>query len=362
LPDTIVEALAPASNPSDLIAPPLLAWYDRARRVLPWRALPGVTPDPYRVWLSEVMLQQTTVEAVKPYFERFLGEFPTLQALAAAPLERVLELWAGLGYYARARNLHACAKAVAERHDGRLPADEALLRALPGIGDYTAAAVLSIAFDRPAAPMDGNWERVVARLFAVETPLPAAKPELKRLAAGLVPERRAGDFAQAMMDLGATICTPAKPRCLLCPLSSLCGAYRLGIAETLPARAPKAERPVRHGWIYYAARPDRAVLLRRRPPKGLLGGMMELPGTPWRAEPWTESEALAHAPVGAEWRRLKGQVGHTFTHFHLELVVLAGRSEAPAPEGHRWAPAERLGDEALPSLMRKVLRKGAASQ
>ena len=346
----------------DPISAPLLAWYDRARRVLPWRALPGVTPDPYRVWLSEVMLQQTTVEAVKPYFERFLGEFPTLQALAAAPLERVLELWAGLGYYARARNLHACAKAVAERHGGRFPADEASLRALPGIGDYTAAAMLSIAFDRPAAPMDGNWERVVARLFAVATPLPAAKSELKRLAAGLVPERRAGDFAQAMMDLGATICTPAKPRCLLCPLSQLCAAYRHGNPETLPARAVKAERPVRHGWIFHVARPDGAVLLRRRPPKGLLGGMMELPGTPWRADPWTEAEALSAAPFALPWRRLKGQVSHTFTHFHLELVVLAGSTTESAPEGQRWAPVERLGEEALPSLMRKVLRKALASQ
>jgi len=346
----------------DLLAPPLLAWYDRARRVLPWRAPPGAAPDPYRVWLSEIMLQQTTVEAVKPYFERFLAEFPTLPALAAAPLERVLELWAGLGYYARARNLHACAAAVMARHGGRFPDDAAALRALPGIGDYTAAALLAIAFDRPAAPVDGNWERVVARLFAVETPLPAAKPALRRLAQGLMPERRAGDFAQAVMDLGATICTPARPRCLLCPLSPLCEAHRLGIAEALPARVPKAERPVRQGWIFHLSRPDGAVLLRRRPPKGLLGGMMELPGTPWRAEPWSEADALAHAPLAAGWQRLPGQVSHTFTHFHLELVVLAGRTTAAAPAGHRFAPAERLGEEALPSLMRKVLRKALTSR
>jgi A/G-specific adenine glycosylase len=346
----------------DLAAPPLLAWYDRARRVLPWRAPPGRPADPYRVWLSEIMLQQTTVEAVKPYFERFLAEFPTLEALAAAPLERVLELWAGLGYYARARNLHACAQAVLQRHGGRFPGDEAALRALPGIGDYTAAAMLAIAFDRPAAPVDGNWERVVARLFAVEAPLPAAKAALRRLAQGLVPAERPGDFAQAMMDLGATICTPARPRCLLCPLSQLCAAYRRGIAERLPARAPKAERPVRQGWIFHLARPDGAVLLRRRPPNGLLGGMMELPGTPWRSEHWTAPEALAHAPLAANWRRLPGQVSHTFTHFHLELVVLSGAAEAAAPAGHRWAPAAALDEEALPSLMRKVLRKALARQ
>jgi len=341
----------------DLVAPPLLAWYDRARRVLPWRAPPGVVADPYRVWLSEVMLQQTTVETVKPYFDRFLAEFPSLRALAAAPLERVLELWAGLGYYARARNLHACAQAVVERHDGRFPEDEAALRALPGIGDYTAAAIRAIAFDLPAAPVDGNWERVVARLFAVETPLPAAKPELRRLAQGLVPATRPGDFAQAVMDLGATLCTPAKPRCLLCPLAALCAAHRRGIAELLPARVAKQERPVRHGWIFHLSRRDGAVLLRRRPPKGLLGGMMELPGTPWREAAWTEEEAVAHAPPAASWIRLPGKVRHTFTHFHLDLVVLVGRAGGQAPEGHRWAPVDRLGEEALPSLMRKVLRK-----
>jgi len=348
--------------PPDSVATPLLDWYDRARRELPWRAPPGGAPEPYRVWLSEIMLQQTTVEAVKPYYARFLAAFPTLEALAAAPLERVLELWAGLGYYARARNLSACARVLAERHGGRFPDTEAALRALPGIGDYTAAAILAIAFDRAAAPVDGNWERVVARLFAVETPLPGVKPELRRLARGLVPAERPGDFAQAMMDLGATICTPAKPRCLLCPLSRLCAAYPLGIAESLPARAPKAERPTRHGWIFHLARPDGAVLLRRRPPQGLLAGMIELPGTPWRERRWTKRQALAHAPIATDWARLPGQVSHSFTHFHLELVVLAGRTQAAAPEGHRWAAAARLQEEALPSVMRKVLRKAGVAQ
>jgi len=335
----------------------LLAWYDRARRALPWRALPGERADPYRVWLSEIMLQQTTVAAVQPYYARFLERFPSVEALAAAPLESVLGLWAGLGYYARARNLHACARAVVARHQGRFPDEEAALKSLPGIGDYTAAAVAAIAFDRPAAPVDGNWERVVARLFAVETPLPAAKPELRRLAQGLVPECRAGDFAQAVMDLGATLCTPAKPRCLVCPLARDCAARAAGIAERLPARSPRAERPTRHGWAFRVARADGAVLLRRRPPEGLLGGMMEVPGTPWRAAPWSEAEAMTHAPPAGDWARLPGQVSHTFTHFHLELVVLAGRGAGTAPAGTRWTPPAALAEEALPSLMRKVLRK-----
>ncbi len=330
--------------------------------MLPWRAPPGERADPYRVWLSEIMLQQTTVTAVQPYYARFLARFPTVEALAAAPQDSVMSLWAGLGYYARARNLHACAQAVVARFGGRFPDEEAALRTLPGIGDYTAAAVAAIAFDRPAAPLDGNWERVVARLFAVETPLPAAKPELKRLAGRLVPQRRPGDFAQAMMDLGATVCTPQKPRCLLCPLQAHCAAAAAGVAEDLPRRLPKAARPTRRGWVFHLTRPDGALLLQRRPPKGLLGGMMELPGTPWRPAPWGEAEALAHAPplAGGAWRQLPGQVSHTFTHFHLELLVSVGRGAAPASAPARWVAADALDTAALPSLMRKVLRKAAA--
>src|SRR5579885_2301985 len=276
-----------AATPADL----LLAWYDRHRRVLPGRALPGERPDPYRVWLSEVMLQQTTVPAVMGYFARFLERRPDVEALAEAPLDEVLHAWQGLGYYARARNLHACARAVVARHGGAFPRDEAALRALPGIGDYTAAAIAAIAFDRRAAPVDGNVERVTARLFAIETPLPEAKPELRRLAASLVPERRAGDYAQAAMDLGATLCTPRKPRCVLCPWREECRARALGVAENLPRRRAAAARPVRRGVAFWAVREDGAVLLRRRPEAGLLGGMMEVPSTPWRAAEWSEAEA-----------------------------------------------------------------------
>ena len=261
----------------------LLAWYDRHRRALPWRAAPGERADPYRVWLSEIMLQQTTVKAVAPYYARFLARWGDVRALAAAPLEEVLKAWAGLGYYARARNLHACARAVVERHGGEFPASEAALRALPGIGAYTAAAIAAIAFDVPASPVDGNVERVIARLFAVEAPLPGAKPELRRLARELTPQRRAGDFAQAMMDLGATICTPKKPACALCPWNEGCAAHARGDAETFPRRTPKREGALRRGAAFVARRADGFVLVRTRPAKGLLGGMTEVPTTEWAA-------------------------------------------------------------------------------
>src|SRR5438876_5375270 len=261
----------------------LLAWYDRHRRNLPWRAPPGMPPDPYRVWLSEIMLQQTTVATVGPYFDRFVARWPDVSALAGATLDEVLPHWQGLGYYARARNLHACARAVADRHGGQFPGEPAALRALPGIGGYTAAAIAAIAFDHRAAAIDGNVERVVTRLFAVCQPLPAAKPRLRELAAALVPETRAGDFAQALMDLGATICTPRRPRCVLCPWRACCAAAASGLADDLPARVEKPERPLRYGVAFWLTRPDGAVLLRRRPEKGLLGGMIEIPSTPWRA-------------------------------------------------------------------------------
>ncbi|MGB6907115.1 MAG: A/G-specific adenine glycosylase, partial [Methyloceanibacter sp.] len=259
----------------------LLAWYERARRDLPWRAAPGVTPDPYAVWLSEIMLQQTTVKAVAPRYADFLRRWPDVNALARAELDEVLAVWAGLGYYARARNLHACARAVVERFGGRLPETEAELRTLPGIGGYTAAAIAAIAFGRSATPVDGNIERVVARLFAVTTPLPAAKPEIKALAQSLTPLSRAGDFAQALMDLGTMICTPRRPACGLCPLRPGCAGLAQGLAEVLPYRGEKAERPLRRGAAFVVLRQDGAVLLRQRPLKGLLGGMLEPPSSPW---------------------------------------------------------------------------------
>ena len=341
------------------LAPPeaaaLLAWYDRHRRVLPWRALPGERPDPYRVWLSEVMLQQTVAATVGPYFDRFLTRWPTVEALAAAPLDAVLHAWQGLGYYARARHLHACAQAVVARHAGRFPASEAELRALPGIGDYTAAAIAAIAFDLPAAAVDGNVERVMARLFAVTVPLPEAKPELRRLAATLVPAARAGDYAQAAMDLGATLCTPKKPRCVLCPWRENCRGRALGLAEELPHRRAAAERPLRRGVAFWAVRPDGAVLLRRRPEKGLLGGMMEVPSTDWRAAPWPVAEAVTLAPVRARWRALPEMVRHTFTHFHLELQVLVGTVKEDAVAEGLWVARAALGEQALPSVMKKVI-------
>jgi A/G-specific adenine glycosylase len=350
------------------ISPPqpaaLLAWYDRHRRALPWRAPKGERPDPYRVWLSEIMLQQTTVRAVAPYYMRFLARWSDVRALAAAPAEEVLKTWAGLGYYARARNLHACARAIVERHGGEFPRSEAELRALPGVGSYTAAAIAAIAFDAPASPVDGNIERVIARLFALAAPLPAAKPELRRLACALTPRHRAGDFAQAMMDLGATICTPKKPACWLCPWNGSCAAFARGDAETFPRRAPKREGALRRGAAFVARRADGFLLMRTRPATGLLGGMTEVPTTEWAAD-FDERDALPAAPrfslpnskKRVSWRRTMGQVRHVFTHFPLELsVYLAAIAVGtPAPRGMRWVALADIAGEALPTLMRKVV-------
>ena len=355
-------------KPSAPQAADLLAWYDRHRRALPWRAPRGQHADPYRVWLSEIMLQQTTVKAVAPYYARFLKHWPDLEALAAAPLDDILKAWAGLGYYARARNLHACARAVVERHDGQFPNSEAGLRELPGIGAYTAAAIAAIAFDQAVTPIDGNIERVTARLYAIATPLPAAKPEIARLTRALTPRRRTGDFAQAMMDLGATICTPKKPACALCPWSANCAAHSLGQADMFPIRLPKRDGVLRRGAAFVVRRTDHFILLRTRPARGLLGGMAEVPTTPWSAE-FDESEAFEAAPRFASmrkpivWRKIGGVVRHVFTHFPLELTVY--RSEVPcavpAPDGMRWTAISGLGEEALPSVMRKVVAHGLAA-
>ncbi|HLH87912.1 MAG TPA: A/G-specific adenine glycosylase [Xanthobacteraceae bacterium] len=336
----------------------LLAWYDRNRRKLPWRAAPGETPDPYRVWLSEIMLQQTTVKTVAPFYARFLARFPTVTRLAAASLEDVLRAWAGLGYYARGRNLHACAQAVVARHGGEFPQTEAELAELPGIGPYTAAAIAAIAFDQTATPVDGNVERVVARLFAVEDALPDAKPEIRRLAARLTPPRRAGDFAQALMDLGATLCSPKKPACALCPWSEPCAARGRGDAETFPRKVAKREGKLRRGAAFVVVRADGQVLVRTRPAKGLLGGMTEVPTSAWTHD-FDDGDALAEAPrlARATWRRVPGRVTHVFTHFPLELSVHLARlgAAAEAPAGMRWVALADLEDEALPNLMRKVV-------
>ncbi|MCK8785977.1 A/G-specific adenine glycosylase [Roseomonas sp. NAR14] len=343
----------------------LLGWYDRHRRTLPWRAPPGAPgggrPDPYRVWLSEIMLQQTTVATVGPRYRRFLERFPTVGALAAAPEAEVMEEWAGLGYYARARNLHACAKAVAAA--GGFPHTVAGLLALPGIGRYTAAAVAAIAFDQPAVPTDGNVERVVARLHAVEAPLPGARPRLDALAQRFLADpamrARPGDFAQALFDLGATICTPRNPACALCPWREGCAGHRLGIAATLPRKAPKAARPLRHGAHFLLLDGAGRAVLRRRPPEGLLGGMLEIPGTPWREAPWGEAEALAAAPFpgvpGDAWRLLPGVARHGFTHLEVEMRLYAAALPGlDAPPGTELRPVAEAR-AALPTAMRRLL-------
>jgi A/G-specific adenine glycosylase len=358
-PELSLTSPQPLAAASDLAAS-LLAWYDRHRRRLPWRAERGETPDPYRVWLSEIMLQQTTVQAVAPYFVTFLERWPTVADLAAASLDDVLTEWAGLGYYARARNLHACARAVSAEHGGRFPDSAEELARLPGIGAYTAGAIAAIAFNQRAAAVDGNAERVLARMFDVRTPLPQAKAELRQRAEELVPDARPGDFAQALMDLGATVCTPAKPRCLDCPWREPCRARAAGDPEALPMKAARAAKPLRRGVAFWAMREDGALLLRRRPERGLLGGMAEVPSTEWRKQGWTTEEALASAPFAAEWRALTGGVVHVFTHFRLELAVLAARAPADlqSSDDCYWCPVERLGKEPLPSLMRKVVEHG----
>jgi A/G-specific adenine glycosylase len=334
----------------------LLAWYDVHRRDLPWRAGPGQVADAYRVWLSEVMLQQTTVPHATRYFLDFTSRWPTVETLAAAADADVMAAWAGLGYYARARNLLACARAVVADHAGRFPDDEAGLRALPGLGAYAAAAVAAIAFDRRANVVDGNVERVMARLFAVETPLPAGRAQLRVLADGLVTDDRPGDWAQALMDLGAMICRPRSPACLGCPLGGDCAARASGAPETWPRKTAKAARPHRHGVAYVLWRGD-AVALVRRPAKGLLGGMLGLPTTPWRSPPWTPEETSDHAPCLAEWRAAGG-VTHVFTHFSLDLDVRVAEADV-VPEGVVWtARSAALTD--TPSLFRKALERAFA--
>ncbi len=343
----------------------LLSWYDSSRRDLPWRYKPRQKADPYRVWLSEIMLQQTTVKAVIPYFEKFVTRWPTVAHLAAASLEEVLQMWAGLGYYSRARNLKQCADAVVRDFGGLFPDTEAELRSLPGIGPYTAAAIAAIAFGKRATPVDGNVERVVSRLFAVRQPLPAAKSEIKHLAETLTPTRRAGDFAQAMMDLGSEVCTPKRPSCLMCPLQQDCAANAHGIAEMLPIKTGKSERPVRYGYAFLVQREDGSILLRQRPEAGLLGGMLEVPSSPWNGDLPSAKLARQAAPVSGEWLEMPGVVVHVFTHFKLELTVLRAIVDTDAsltfwadPPRCRWVKRRDLHAQALPSVMRKVIAHG----
>lgn len=338
------------------MAADLLAWYDRHARVMPWRVAPGdraagVLPDPYRVWLSEVMLQQTTVAAVRAYFHRFTDRWPTVADLAAAPDADVMAEWAGLGYYARARNLLACARGVVALHGGHFPDTSAALRSLPGIGPYTAAAIAAIAFDEPAAVVDGNVERVMARLCRVETPLPAAKPELARLAADLTPRHRPGDHAQAVMDLGATICTPRNPACEICPWSGDCVARAAGVQALLPRKTAKAAKPLRRGMVWIARRSDGAWLLERRPGRGLLGGMLGWPGTAW-----DRGTSPGEPPFAADWTEVPGEVRHTFTHFDLHLAVATATVGPDArPRRGTFLLPRDFGPGDLPTVMRKAM-------
>jgi A/G-specific adenine glycosylase len=335
----------------------LLTWYDRHRRRLPWRALPDETPDPYRVWLSEIMLQQTTVKTVGPYFEAFVARWPTVDAMAASDLEDILKAWAGLGYYSRARNLYACATFVSSKLGGVFPDTVEGLRQLPGIGAYTAAAVAAIAFNRRAAVVDGNIERVVTRLETIETPLPQAKPRIAARVDEITPATRPGDFAQAMMDLGATICTPKRPACALCPFMTWCKARQAGLQETFPRKAPKAKRPLRKGVAFWITRPDGWVLVRKRPDKGLLGGMTEIPSSVW-SEDFDATSAAGHAPLKAKWRKLPGEVSHGFTHFELTVNVFAADVllATKAPPDCKWVRLADLDGEALPTVMRKIVK------
>ncbi|MCW2404978.1 A/G-specific adenine glycosylase [Sphingobium sp. B1D7B] len=353
-----VDGLIATRGMEEAVAPALLAHYRRHARSLPWRSPPGAPPPaPYRVWLSEIMLQQTTVAAVAPYYERFLARWPTVEALAAAEDGDLMAAWAGLGYYARARNLLACARYVAGTLGGRFPSGEPGLRALPGVGAYTAAAVAAIAFGQRAVVVDGNVERVVSRLFAVETPLPAGKPILRALADRITPQDHAGDFAQAMMDLGATVCTPRNPACLACPLSGLCAARATGDPARYPLKAAKKARPTRSGTAWWVEAGD-AVWLVRRPDKGLLGGMLALPTSDWSEAP----EALPHAPLAGSWQILNQPVRHVFTHFALDLRVAMLRIENGADPavlasalgpGQLW-PLDTLADAGLPTVFARA--------
>ena len=335
----------------------LLAWFEAEGRRLPWRT--GKARDPYRVWLSEIMLQQTTVAAVAPYYARFLARWPTVAALARADLDEVLHAWQGLGYYARARNLHRAAREVADRLGGRFPRDEAGLARLPGVGHYTAAAVAAIAFDEPTVPVDGNVARVIARLYGLRVRLPEGRAALAERARALLTPRRPGDFAEALMDLGATVCTPRNPRCGACPWRPACRAFASGAPEAFPRSKKKSARPIRHAVVFWGEDSRGRVLVRRRPERGLLGGMMEFPTTPWRARVWPVVEALGHAPIRGVWRRVEdGSFTHVFSHFalkgHVVRALIHPRVAAAEIAGLRWWPVADLDRLALPSVMKKV--------
>lgn len=337
----------------------LLAWYDKHHRDLPWRVSPierkkGIEPDPYRVWLSEIMLQQTTVATVRSYYQKFIERWPTIDALAAAETDDVMKMWAGLGYYSRARNLKKCAGQVSEKLGGRFPSLEGQLKQLPGIGDYTAAAISAIAFDKPSAVVDGNIERVISRHNAVETALPKAKAEIRSIVRALVPPERSGDFAQALMDLGAMICTPKRPTCSFCPLNETCAAIKIGDPERFPAKAPKSKKPTRRTAAFVALAHDGSIYLQKRPNEGLLGGMSEVPNGGFSSRE-DGDRSLEAAPFSGDWA-LAGKATHIFTHFKLELdVYRTDMSKSQNSADGWWSKPEDVSNEALPTVMRKVL-------
>ena len=342
----------------------LLRWYDQNARQLPWRVPPSAPsvdssinqdlqqPDPYRIWLSEIMLQQTTVTAVIPYFNSFIRRWPTIKDLARAQLDSVLQAWAGLGYYARARNLHKSAAIIVKEHEGKFPNTKKELLELPGVGPYTASAIAAIAFGQSEAVVDVNVERVLARLFAVQETLPTAKTRLNELARSLTPKTRPGDYAQGVMDLGATICTFRQPKCEICPWLPSCKAYKLGNVDQFPKRLPKEKRPIRKGIAFWVVGVDGSVLLRRRPETGLLGGMIEVPSTNWDV---AGSMDLFKAPLLAEWNELPGKVSHSFTHFKLELKVMAARVKKNSRVNGMWILPSGFSQQALPTLTKKII-------
>jgi A/G-specific adenine glycosylase len=332
-----------------------MAWYDTHRRSLPWRTLPGEVPDPYRVWLSEIMLQQTTVAAVTARYREFLGRWPDLPSLAAASLDEIRAAWAGLGYYSRARNLHRTAQILVHERGGQFPCDARQLRELPGIGSYTAGAIAAIAFNACEAAIDANAERVLSRFFALTVPLATIKKRLHELAQSLIPSSRPGDFAQALMDLGASICTAKRPDCARCPLNSACQGHLSGIAESLPRKGADRERPLKRGAAFVARDREGAVLLVKRPEKGLLGGMLQPPLGPWAEAFPAIALARAQAPFRAAWKKRTGSVRHGFTHFMLEVEVYATTVEQHPRVDGRWVAAEDLGHSALPTVMRKIV-------
>lgn len=335
----------------------LLDWYDRHRRVLPWRALSGQTPNPYHVWLSEIMLQQTTVGAVGPYFTKFLDKWPDVQALAAADQDELMEAWAGLGYYARARNLHKCAKEVVRLYGGKFPNTKEELQNLPGIGDYTSAAITAIAFNKPATVVDGNVERVMARIFAVKQPLPKSKPKLKELATLFFNgyANRPGDLAQAFMDLGAGVCIAKTPRCSLCPVSNHCHALAEDIAADLPRKEKKKKKPQKYGHIYWITDGNGSVLLHRRPDKGLLGGTLALPTSQWLADSKDLSRPSFIEAVKCESYK-KAHIDHSFTHFDLKLTLRRAENyTATVPEGYFWTPREEIEIQSFPTVFKKAV-------